>query len=936
MKNNPLLDTHFLKQLDLDNQKEVFIKIVSLNKDEEPVESIEGKASGGSINIDGSSAVRRSCSVQLVSEGVNITDVYWGLTTKFNLYIGLTNNIDSDYNDLIWFPQGMFLITAFNTTLTSTGCKIAISGKDKMCLLNGDIGGNFPNPIDFAIELVEYDEKNLNISELIIKYNLIKNLHWRINKDTEIQYLTDEGIAYLAEQQNNESVIGIVEVKDSISGEIKKYKKIRRPITYIIREMIHFYGNEPFHNILIKDVDDKGLELLRYTDGDFYAFLDDNGIYVNITFDTTLTKYTTTGKKIQLNQLTDSELTEIGSNTFKTKVKDSPNDKIGYYVSKISGAGTAGYRAVDLYWPDENGLVVNVGDTITSVLDKICSTFGDYEYFYNLDGQFVFQKKRTYVNQSWTSMIKTTDSANPEEDEKLNSIYEKHDNQYTYNQIYAEAAMLASKSSYNFSDNVLISSFQHTPDFSKIKNNFMIWGKKNPTAANSEGETIHLRYAIDEKPKKYTTIDGRVYRSYDPLKTGEFVKTPNPKDTLQGTALDEQWWDVKDWAELYKLYLGQYPDRELGDYYDGEKGGVNIDIASLYGECHNDELMKKFYGVPCSSSYGQWNDWENKKLYVFDLLSDGSIGYTGHGSMCTHPWASWFDPLYQKGGKAYVYQPVMPGQDKNTQYYVKQNWRELIYQMALDYEKYGHNDDYAVKLAQNNPEFKNGCTGYESYYADLLAYWRKIYNPTTTDYKNYFVGMPNPQKPEEQMPLPDNEKEYYGWNRKYITDPSALEFWMDFIEDSECTIGKYSVKAIGDRPKIVNNDAIKSIIYRDTPNIIYISPEKYSLYQRQNLLQDGYAYIPLPKMYEDKFVISSQGKTTYDELNNLLYQYAYLNEKINLKSVPVYYLEPNTIITVDDNKSDIHGEYILNKITIQLNHNGMMTVVATKAPPRLL
>ena len=65
-------------------------------------------------------------------------------------------------------------------------------------------------------------------------------------------------------------------------------------------------------------------------------------------------------------------------------------------------------------------------------------------------------------------------------------------------------------------------------------------------------------------------------------------------------------------------------------------------------------------------------------------------------------------------------------------------------------------------------------------------------------------------------------------------------------------------------------------------------------------------------------------------------QDAYLNEKINLKSVPVYYLEPNTIITVDDNKSDIHGEYILNKITIQLNHNGMMTVVATKAPPRLL
>mgnify|MGYP004657976305 CR=1 FL=1 len=38
--------------------------------------------------------------------------------------------------------------------------------------------------------------------------------------------------------------------------------------------------------------------------------------------------------------------------------------------------------------------------------------------------------------------------------------------------------MLSTKSIYNFSNNVLISSFQNTPDFSKIKNNFMIWGKK--------------------------------------------------------------------------------------------------------------------------------------------------------------------------------------------------------------------------------------------------------------------------------------------------------------------------------------------------------------------------------------------------------------------------------------------------------------------------
>ena len=50
--------------------------------------------------------------------------------------------------------------------------------------------------------------------------------------------------------------------------------------------------------ILIKDLTDRGLELLKYNDGDLYAFLDDNGIYVNITFDGSMTKYTMDGRKV--------------------------------------------------------------------------------------------------------------------------------------------------------------------------------------------------------------------------------------------------------------------------------------------------------------------------------------------------------------------------------------------------------------------------------------------------------------------------------------------------------------------------------------------------------------------------------------------------------------------------------------------------------------
>jgi hypothetical protein len=69
----------------------------------------------GTVNIDGSSAVRRTCSLTLLAKDININNYYWGLNTKFKLEIGLTNNINKDYPNIIWFPQGIFVITAFNT-----------------------------------------------------------------------------------------------------------------------------------------------------------------------------------------------------------------------------------------------------------------------------------------------------------------------------------------------------------------------------------------------------------------------------------------------------------------------------------------------------------------------------------------------------------------------------------------------------------------------------------------------------------------------------------------------------------------------------------------------------------------------------------------------------------------------------------------------------
>ena len=131
---NPFQDKEFLYNLNQDRHKEIYAKIISLSFDEKPLEQIEGRVSSGSINIDGTSTVRRTCNLTLIAKDVNITDFYWGVSNKFTLEIGLKNNINKEYPNIIWFKQGIYVITSFNSSLTNNNYTISINGKDKMCL----------------------------------------------------------------------------------------------------------------------------------------------------------------------------------------------------------------------------------------------------------------------------------------------------------------------------------------------------------------------------------------------------------------------------------------------------------------------------------------------------------------------------------------------------------------------------------------------------------------------------------------------------------------------------------------------------------------------------------------------------------------------------------------------------------------------------------
>ena len=123
-----MLDRDFLKKMDNYTQREVFAKLISLDWDERAIAEITGNIVSGNISVDGSSSTRRTCSLSLVTDNQNadLNDIYWGLNTKFKLEVGLRNNINPKYPNIIWFKQGIYVITSFNASLTNNNYSISI------------------------------------------------------------------------------------------------------------------------------------------------------------------------------------------------------------------------------------------------------------------------------------------------------------------------------------------------------------------------------------------------------------------------------------------------------------------------------------------------------------------------------------------------------------------------------------------------------------------------------------------------------------------------------------------------------------------------------------------------------------------------------------------------------------------------------------------
>lgn len=439
-----LNDMDFLTQLDKLHMRVQYAKIILLSfKDEEPIKEIQGSITSGNLSVNGSSAIRRTINLTMLAsiDNSNLEDIdnEISINKKIKVLIGYDNPLKSykNYGDIIWFPCGLFVLSSANISRSTSGWNISITGKDKMCLLDGTAGGTLPASITFHESLVQLD-----------------------NGDVEIQYPT---------------------------------------IFQIIYEAVNHWGGEAIENIIITDIDEEIKMLVKY--------IGDKPVYF--------------------------------SNDYQSLSFEAQKD----YPHMFSYGQDAGYKYTDFTYPGE--LVLNAGDTVVTLLDKIVSTLGNYEYFYNIDGKFVFQEIKNYLNTG-SPLLKLS----PED----------------YVRSYNNAKFL-----YSLTDLDTTTAITCNSKYDNVKNDFYVWGKRK----TSTGVEVSIRYhlAIDDKPdidlamqnmwevkdKKSNLIVRYDFNTLDDYSVDDYTVT------LVGTPCDE-------WREeLYRRALNAQVSNSVYDnYYDSE------------------------------------------------------------------------------------------------------------------------------------------------------------------------------------------------------------------------------------------------------------------------------------------------------------------------------------------------------------------------------
>lgn len=138
----PTQTDYDLIQMKVRNSK---IKIEVLNFNFQTVNSIEGRVTSGSISVDATADIRRTCSITMVVDRVD-TMIAPGGELWIDKFIKVYQGVDNprDNNNTVWWNMGIFLINNPNGVYNATTRTITFEGLDLMAKLSGRRNGQLP------------------------------------------------------------------------------------------------------------------------------------------------------------------------------------------------------------------------------------------------------------------------------------------------------------------------------------------------------------------------------------------------------------------------------------------------------------------------------------------------------------------------------------------------------------------------------------------------------------------------------------------------------------------------------------------------------------------------------------------------------------------------------------------------------------------------
>lgn len=274
------------------------------------------------------------------------------------------------------------------------------------------------------------------------------------------------------------------------------------------------------------------------------------------------------------------------------------------------------------------------------------------------------------------------------------------------------------------------------------------------------------------------------------------------------------------------------------------------------------------------------------------------------------------------------------GADSQTYYY----WDGTTYQEVEILECYDNKAeghlyyayDWRTKLYLDGLKGVINGTDQGYYFAELSAFW-----PQTYDLVN---------------------QKFFGENELGKTAAPALGlYFLDFLDTTTTSFGEWSVDNIGRRSDVIVKEEINCLFQPEIPNVILLPAEETDLSLIGENIQDKvYRYgsslesqLTLQQLREEaqrnfypwtqvssdiysKLITGGYRNGAHDQIKYELYLHTRYQKSISLTSIPVFYLEPNSRVTINDTTTNTYGDFVIQSINLTLGPGANMSVTCNE------